>query len=82
MNDRKQKFKCIKSYYYYVETKYRLRPNFFIAPYRKDTSVYCPACGHTMDLIPHTPKKKKPIFQCPRCNTVIPRQFFRLSDLK
>ena len=65
-----------------MESKFRLKPNYYLTPHRRDTSVYCPACGQIMELIPHTPKNKKPIYQCPRCNTIIPRQFFKLSDLK
>ncbi len=65
-----------------MEIKHRLKQNIFIAPYRKDSSIYCPACGHIMEQVLHTPKDIKPIYQCPRCNTFIPKQIFGLSDLK
>ena len=65
-----------------METKHRLKPSVFIAPHQKDSSIYCPACGYIMEQIPHTPKDKEPIYQCPRCNTFIPEQIFSLSDLK
>jgi len=65
-----------------METKHRIKPNFFLTPHRRDNSVYCPNCGHTMELILHTPKNEKQIFQCPLCNTFVPKQFFKLSDLK
>jgi predicted RNA-binding Zn-ribbon protein involved in translation (DUF1610 family) len=72
----------MKSFYYYMETKHRLKPNFFLTPHRKDFSTYCPACGHIMELIHHTPKNEKQVYQCPICNTITPKQIFRLSDLK
>ncbi|MHA1239932.1 MAG: hypothetical protein ACTSQU_03980 [Promethearchaeota archaeon] len=65
-----------------MESKYRLKPSYFLTPHRRDTTVYCPACGCAMNLIPNTPKEQKLIYQCPRCNTIIPRQYFKLSDLK
>ena len=65
-----------------METKYRLKPSFFIAPNQDDSSIYCRACGYTMEQIPHTPKNKKSIYQCPRCNSFIPEQIYGLSDLK
>jgi len=81
-NDRKQKVKFTKSLYFYMETKHRLKPNFFIAPHQDDSSINCRDCGHTMEKIPHTPIDKKPIYQCPRCNSIIPEQIYGLSDLK
>ncbi len=65
-----------------METKHRLKPSIFTAPYQKDSSVYCPACGHIMEQVLHIPKDIKQIYQCPRCNTFIPKQIFSLSDLK
>jgi len=65
-----------------METKLRLKPNFFIAPPQDDSSIYCPDCGYAMEKILHTPKDKKPIYQCSRCNTFIPEQIYGLSDLK
>ena len=65
-----------------METKIRLKPNFFIATHQDDSSVYCRACGYVMEKIPHTPKDKEPIYQCPRCNSFIPEQTYGLSDLK
>ncbi|GAG83644.1 unnamed protein product, partial [marine sediment metagenome] len=34
------------------------------------------------DQVPHIPKEIKQIYQCPRCNTFIPKQIFSLSNLK
>lgn len=65
-----------------METKYRLKPSAFIAPFQKDSSVYCPACGHIMEQVLHIPKEIKQIYQCPRCNTFIPEQIFSLSSFK
>ena len=65
-----------------METKHRLKPNYFLTPHRRDTSVYCPVCGHSMEPVLHTPKNEKFIYQCPLCKTIIPKQIFRLSDLK
>jgi predicted RNA-binding Zn-ribbon protein involved in translation (DUF1610 family) len=64
-----------------METKHRLKPSILIASHRKDSSIYCPTCGHIMEQIPHTPKDKKSIYQCPICNTFIPKQIFGLLDL-
>jgi predicted RNA-binding Zn-ribbon protein involved in translation (DUF1610 family) len=65
-----------------METKHRLKPSIFIAPPRDGTTVYCPDCGYAMEKIPHTPKNKKPIYQCPRCNIFIPEQVYGLLDFK
>ena len=65
-----------------METKPRFKPSIFISPHQKDSLVYCPACGHVMEKVLHTPKNIKEIFQCPRCKTYIPKQVFSLSDLK
>lgn len=65
-----------------METKLRLKPSIFIATHRKNSSIYCPACGYIMEQILHTPKDREPIYQCPRCNTFIPEQIYGLSDLK
>ena len=65
-----------------METKYRLKPSFLLTPHRKDNSIYCPTCGHIMERVLHTPKNEKLIYHCSSCNTVIPKQIFRLSDFK
>ena len=65
-----------------MEAKHRLKPNIFIAQHQNNSQIYCPACGHIMEQVLHTPKNKKPIYLCPSCNTFIPEQIFGLLDLK
>ncbi|MHA1669056.1 MAG: hypothetical protein ACTSV5_00605 [Promethearchaeota archaeon] len=65
-----------------METKHRLKPSIFTAPHQKVSSIYCPNCGYIMEKILHTPKDKKPIYQCPRCNIIVPEQAYGLADLK
>ncbi|MBY8980990.1 MAG: hypothetical protein KGD72_11415 [Candidatus Lokiarchaeota archaeon] len=65
-----------------MEVKHRLKPHFFITPHRRDTSVYCPACGQIMEKILHTPKNRRPVYLCPSCNTITPKQVFTFLDFK
>ena len=81
-DDRKQKFICAKSLFYYMESTHRLKPNIFITQYQEDSEIYCPTCRFTMEKVLHTPKDKKPIYHCPNCNNFLPEQGFGLADLK
>jgi len=64
-----------------METKYKLKPSIFTAPHQNNSTMYCPDCGYIMDKILHTPKDKKPIYQYPKCNTILPELSFGISDL-
>ena len=65
-----------------METKHRFKPSIFLTPHQINFSINCPACGYAMEQVRHTPKNIKPIYLCPRCNTIIPEQVYGLSDIK
>jgi predicted RNA-binding Zn-ribbon protein involved in translation (DUF1610 family) len=65
-----------------MESKNRIKLNWFITSDKKETSRYCPECGGLMEKVLHTPKKKPPIYQCLKCNKYSQDYHFDISDLK
>ena len=68
-------------YYLIMETKNRLKPNWFITSENEKLEKFCRICGGTMKEVLHTPKNKPPIYHCVRCNTYSREYHFGILDL-
>jgi len=65
-----------------MESKIRIKPNWYITSEKEDSKTYCSICGAEMEQILHTPKGKPPIYHCVRCNNYSRGYHFGFSDLK
>ena len=65
-----------------MESKTRLKPNWYITSGIESDTKYCPACGGVMERIPHTPKNKPSLYRCLECYKISPEYYFGFSDLK
>ena len=68
-------------YYLIMETKNKLKPNWFITSENEKLEKFCRICGGTMEEVLHTPKNKPPIYHCVRCNTYSREYHFGILDL-
>jgi len=64
-----------------METKSRIKPNWFLTSEKENLNISCPMCGGPMEKVLHTPKSKPPIYHCLRCNNYSYDYRFGLLDL-
>ena len=64
-----------------MESKTRLKPNWFLTSERENELKNCPTCGGVMEKVPHTPKNKPSLYQCLICGKVSPDYYFGILDL-
>ncbi|MFW9929009.1 MAG: hypothetical protein ACFFD1_06435 [Candidatus Thorarchaeota archaeon] len=64
-----------------METKKRIKPNWFITSEKEEAQKFCSVCGGTMEKVLHTPKNKPPIYYCERCNRYSRKYYFSILDL-
>jgi len=64
-----------------MESKNRIKPNWFITSEKEELEKYCPICGGTMQKVLHTPKNRPPIYHCLRCNKYSRKYHFGILDL-
>jgi hypothetical protein len=68
-------------YYLIMESKNKIKPNWFITSKNENLEKFCRICGGSMEKVLHTPKNKPPIYHCVRCNTYSREYHFGISDL-
>ena len=64
-----------------MESKNRIKPNWFLASEKDESKIYCSICGAEMEKVLHTPKNKPTIYHCLRCNTYSHEYHFGILDL-
>jgi predicted RNA-binding Zn-ribbon protein involved in translation (DUF1610 family) len=64
-----------------MESKSRIKPNWFITREEESSTKICPDCGEIMNKVLHTPKNKPVLYQCSKCGKISPGYYFGLSDL-
>lgn len=64
-----------------MESKNRIKPNWFITSEQEESKIYCSICGAEMEKVLHTPKNKPAIYHCLRCNSYSHQNYFGFSDL-
>ncbi len=64
-----------------MESKSRIKPNWFITSEKEIPKKYCPDCGELMEKVLNTPKSKPPIYKCLKCNKISQKYYFGISDL-
>ena len=64
-----------------MESKNRIKPNWFITSEEEESKNYCSICGTEMERVLHTPKNKPPIYHCLRCNNYSREYHFGFSDI-